>query len=43
MRPKRAREKKCGEPTASEQRRWARRRETLEKFDRMRRLEMRMG
>jgi len=33
------RKKKFGEPTASEQRRWARRKETLKKFERLRRQE----
>jgi hypothetical protein len=41
VRPKKVRDsnwrkKKPGEPTASEQRKWARRRETLEKFEKMR-------
>lgn len=40
VRPKKVKEIKCHGPTASEQRRWARKKETLEKFDRMRRQEM---
>jgi len=42
VRPKKVRDpnwrkKKFGEPTASEERRWARRRATLEKFEKLRR------
>jgi hypothetical protein len=44
VRPKKVRDpnwrkKKFGEPTASEERRWARRRATLEKFEKLRRHE----
>jgi len=42
VRPKKVREIKCHGPTASEQKRWARKKETLEKFERMRRQEGRV-
>jgi len=44
VRPKKVRDpnwrkKKFGEPTTSERRRWSRRKETLEKFERLRQQE----